>query len=377
MKRQILRKSSPKEEKDNLFYFTLLRILILVFVAMLIGSMILTYFFNLDIYRNNLRHQTETAEAMLADTIDNLGDETLYLSTSASISTLLEGGEGIADGGDREKEAIHVVEEAVKLMPNYVGMRILGKDNRIYLKNTALQVIDELDSSTMDNTPDYFQGVSYRVDFTTYKDEAVVEVCAPVWSADGEYLGCISLYYDNDFISLPDSENERSTILFDSDSWMPVATKGDLSLSDANEEVVNCSGLLEGIIETENTYDSFTYADSDGQIMIGFVARDDQYPMALMTSVSSRVIFQTILKYSAYQIVLTIILLGIFGFVLYYFYSRMKRPVREMKERCQRIFEGEEGLDFGHYNDEDLNALSDTLLSYCENLKKLLLWIFI
>ena len=87
MKRQILRKSSPKEEKDNLFYFTLLRILILVFVAMLIGSMILTYFFNLDIYRNNLRHQTETAEAMLADTIDNLGDETLYLSTSASIST--------------------------------------------------------------------------------------------------------------------------------------------------------------------------------------------------------------------------------------------------------------------------------------------------
>ena len=370
MKRQILRKSSPKEEKDNLFYFTLLRILILVFVAMLIGSMILTYFFNLDIYRNNLRHQTETAEAMLADTIDNLGDETLYLSTSASISTLLEGGEGIADGGDREKEAIHVVEEAVKLMPNYVGMRILGKDNRIYLKNTALQVIDELDSSTMDNTPDYFQGVSYRVDFTTYKDEAVVEVCAPVWSADGEYLGCISLYYDNDFISLPDSENERSTILFDSDSWMPVATKGDLSLSDANEEVVNCSGLLEGIIETENTYDSFTYADSDGQKMIGFVARDDQYPMALMTSVSSRVIFQTILKYSAYQIVLTIILLGIFGFVLYYFYSRMKRPVREMKERCQRIFEGEEGLDFGHYNDEDLNALSDTLLSYCEKLEK-------
>ena len=317
MKRQILRKSSPKEEKDNLFYFTLLRILILVFVAMLIGSMILTYFFNLDIYRNNLRHQTETAEAMLADTIDNLGDETLYLSTSASISTLLEGGEGIADGGDREKEAIHVVEEAVKLMPNYVGMRILGKDNRIYLKNTALQVIDELDSSTMDNTPDYFQGVSYRVDFTTYKDEAVVEVCAPVWSADGEYLGCISLYYDNDFISLPDSENERSTILFDSDSWMPVATKGDLSLSDANEEVVNCSGLLEGIIETENTYDSFTYADSDGQKMIGFVARDDQYPMALMTSVSSRVIFQTILKYSAYQIVLTIILLGIFGCLLY------------------------------------------------------------
>lgn len=370
MKRQILRKSSPKEEKDNLFYFTLLRILILVFVAMLIGSMILTYFFNLDIYRNNLRHQTETAEAMLADTIDNLGDETLYLSTSASISTLLEGGEGIADGGDREKEAIHVVEEAVKLMPNYVGMRILGKDNRIYLKNTALQVIDELDSSTMDNTPDYFQGVSYRVDFTTYKDEAVVEVCAPVWSADGEYLGCISLYYDNDFISLPDSENERSTILFDSDSWMPVATKGDLSLSDANEEVVNCSGLLEGIIETENTYDSFTYADSDGQKMIGFVARDDQYPMALMTSVSSRVIFQTILKYSAYQIVLTIVLLGIFGFVLYYFYSRMKRPVREMKERCQRIFEGEEGLDFGHYNDEDLNALSDTLLSYCEKLEK-------
>ena len=64
MKRQILRKSSPKEEKDNLFYFTLLRILILVFVAMLIGSMILTYFFNLDIYRNNLRHQTETAEAI-------------------------------------------------------------------------------------------------------------------------------------------------------------------------------------------------------------------------------------------------------------------------------------------------------------------------
>ncbi|MBS6340846.1 MAG: EAL domain-containing protein, partial [Eubacterium limosum] len=99
-------------------------------------------------------------------------------------------------------------------------------------------------------------------------------------------------------------------------------------------------------------------------------ARDDQYPMALMTSVSSRVIFQTILKYSAYQIVLTIILLGIFGFVLYYFYSRMKRPVREMKERCQRIFEGEEGLDFGHYNDEDLNALSDTLLSYCEKLEK-------
>ena len=55
---------------------------------------------------------------------------------------------------------------------------------------------------------------------------------------------------------------------------------------------------------------------------------------------------------------------GIFGFVLYYFYSRMKRPVREMKERCQRIFEGEEGLDFGHYNDEDLNALSDTCLLY-------------
>lgn len=370
MKRQIFKKSSPKEQKNNLFYFTLLRILILVFVAMLIGSMILTYFFNLDTYRNNLRHQTETAEEMLADTIDHLGDETLYLSNSTSISTLLEGGDGIADGGDKEKEAIHVVEEAVKLMPNYVGMRILGKDNQIYLKNTVLQVIDGLESSIMDNTPDYFQGDPYRVDFTTYKDEAVVEVCAPVWSAGGEYLGCISLYYDNDFISLPDNENERSTILFDSDSWMPVATKGDLSLGDANDEVVNCSGLLEGMIETENTRDSFTYVDSDGQRMMGFVARDAQYPMALMTSVSSRAIFQTVLKYSAYQIVLTIILLIVFGLVLYYFYSRMKRPVREMNERCERMSEGEEGLDFGHYNDEDLNVLSDTLLSYCKKLEK-------
>ena len=182
MKRQILQKSSPKEEKNNLFYYTLLRILILVFAAMLVGSMILTYFFNLDNYQNNLRHQTETAEAMLADTIDHLGDETLYLSTSTSIITLLEGGDGIADGN--EKEAIYVVEEAVKLMPNYVGMRILGKDNQIYLKNTALQIIDELDNSAMNNSPDYFKDTPYRIDFTTYKDEAVVEVCAPVWSAD-------------------------------------------------------------------------------------------------------------------------------------------------------------------------------------------------
>lgn len=370
MKRQILQKSSPKEEKNNLFYYTLLRILILVFAAMLVGSMVLTYFFNLDTYQNNLRHQTETAEAMLADTIDHLGDETLYLSTSTSIITLLEGGDGIADGDGNEKEAIYVVEEAVKLMPNYVGMRILGKDNQIYLKNTALQIIDELDNSAMNNSPDYFKYTPYRVDFTTYKDEAVVEVCAPVWSAGSEYLGCISLYYDNDFISLPDNENGRSTIPFDSNSWMPVATKGDLSLSDANEEVVNCSGLLEGMIETENTYESFTYVNSDGQKMMGFVARDAQYPMALMTSVSSRVIFQTILKYSAYQIILTIILMSIFGFVLYYFYSRMKRPVLEMKERCQRRSEGEEEIDFGHYNDDDLNALSDTLLSYCKKLEK-------
>lgn len=134
MKRQILQKSSQKEEKNNLFYYTLLRILILVFAAMLVGSMILTYFFNLDTYQNNLRHQTETAEAMLADTIDHLGDETLYLSTSTSIITLLEGGDGIADGDGNEKEAIYVVEEAVKLMPNYVGMRILGKIIRFILK---------------------------------------------------------------------------------------------------------------------------------------------------------------------------------------------------------------------------------------------------
>ena len=63
-----------------------------------------------------------------------------------------------------------------------------------------------------------------------------------------------------------------------------------------------------------------------------------------MTSVSSRAIFRTVLKYSAYQIVLTIILLIVFGLVLYYFYSRMKRPVREMNERCQRMSEGEDSI---------------------------------
>ncbi|WP_195266960.1 EAL domain-containing protein [Eubacterium sp. 1001713B170207_170306_E7] len=370
MKRQILQKHSPKEQNSNRFYFTLLRILILVFVAMLIGSVVLTYFFNLDTYQDNLRRQTETSEAMLADTIDHLGDETLYLSNSKSIATLLESGTGIAASEAQEKEAIHVVEEAVKLMPNYVGIRVLGKDNQAYLKNTELQFVDELDMGTTENNPDSFQNEPYRVCFTTYKNEAVVEVCAPVWSEGGTYLGCVSLYYDNDFINLPDDENEWGAVLFDSDSWMPVATKGDLSLSKANEKINSCSGLLEGMIETENKQESFTYFNPDGQRMLGFVVRDTRYPMALMTSVNSSTIFRTVLEYSAYQIVLTIILLLVFGFALYLFYSRMKRPLREMRERCQRMSDGEEELDFGQYNDHDLNALSDSLSSYCKKLEK-------
>ena len=369
MKRQILQKNSSKKRHNKVVCFTLLRLLILIFVVMLIGSMVLTYFFNLDTYRENLRRQTETEEAMLSDTVDHLGDETLYLSNSESIITLLEVEGSIADGGGKEKEAIHVIEEAVKLMPDYVGMRILGKNNQIYLKNTEVQIIDEMDDGR-DNTPDFFQSDRYKVEFTSYNDDVVVEVCAPVWSRAGEYLGCLSLYYDNDVIHLPNEENDWSTILFDSNSWMPVVLRGDLKLSDANEKIINCSGLLEGVIQAENTQKSFTYVDSDGQKMMGVVARDARYPMALMTSVSNRAIFRAVLKHSAYQMVLIMLLLALFGLAFYYLYRRLKYPIRDRRSRCQRISDGEDDLDFGHYQDNDLNDLSGALSSYREKLEK-------
>lgn len=59
------------------------------------------------------------------------------------------------------------------------GMRILEKIIIRFIFKNTVSVIDGLESSSNDNTPDYFQGDPYRVILPHIKDEAVVEVCAP------------------------------------------------------------------------------------------------------------------------------------------------------------------------------------------------------
>lgn len=356
--------------KNRFFYISLMRLILLIVVIMLIVSLLLVGFSNMDAYTRSLKRQAKTYEQMVSSIIKNLGKETIYFAANPSIVNLVVAGNPENTESPEAIEAVHLLDKAADLRPDFVGISVEDKEGRFYLNGAGLSKMDEITRQNDREIPHDVSQNPYTVSFWNKGNDVLVEISAPIKGVDESRIGTVHAYYDNNIITLPDNGQGWSTVLFSSNTWMPVLWQSNDGIDAVNQEIMSSRGLMEGLLATEKADKPFFYKNAGGEQMLGFVISDSEYPIALLCSITANTMYRTVITYSSYHLVITLMLFALFSGLLYFIYRRMEKPILELTKRSRKITDGDQNVDFGQYDEGILNLLAESLNQYREKIEK-------